>query len=412
MKTTNFIGSLICLTTAAVPASSLAAGALQNHLTPIQPASQTILHPDQGDLDDRFGHAVAVSGNLALVGAPRAEGKGTDSGAAYLFARQKNQWQQIGRLTASDGDPGDWFGYSVSLSGNTAVIGSVFDDDLGTDAGAAYVFTFDGMDWVQTAKLLAENGQSQDFFGIAISQSEGRILIGANHNDEVAPGGGAAYLFANENDNWQQIAQLTASDGGQNDQFGYAVSLSGNRALIGAYNHAVDGVRSGAAYVFEAQQNQWLETSKLIVADGQAGDDFGLAVSLDGETALIGASGKNNRTGMAYLFTMDTPTDWQLTASLSAKNGQPHDQFGSSVSLDQQQALIGAPNALAGNTGSAYRYRFDGRHWSLSVEYSPGNQGEVLFGNSVSQSDNHAIVGAYGMDASLSGTGIAYILER
>ena len=366
------------------------------------------LTPVEGAMDDRFGQAVAIDGSWALVGAPSDDENGPESGAAYLYKRTNGQWLEVQKIIAADGETGDSFGHAVSLSGHTAVIGAVFDDDLGLDAGAAYVFSFDGIEWQQTDKLTADLGDSLDFFGVAISQSDERILIGANHHDAVANSGGSAFVFEQHEGVWNQTARLNASDTGAGDQFGFALSLSGDQALIGAHRHQLTGAETGAAYVFELKEGEWLESAKLSDPAGQHGDRFGIAVSLNDGQALIGASGQQQRQGGALLFESDA-VSWLLSARLMAHDGAAFDGFGLAVSLRDQVALVGAPYAQPGDTGAVYQFRQRAGDWPLNKKHTPAHSGEYLFGISLGQSAEHFLVGATGMDASLTGSGAVYL---
>ncbi|MFC3194966.1 FG-GAP repeat protein [Marinicella sediminis] len=386
-------------------------GPMLNSMSTASNNTSTLLYPETGYLDDRFGHAVAIDGSWALAGAPRDDDNGLEAGAAYLFLWSNNQWTQKAKLLAADGEAGDSFGYSVSLSGNTAVIGAVQDDDLGTDSGSAYVFEFDGLSWQQTAKLTSLDGQYIDFFGISISQSENRILIGASHHDAVAQSGGSAYVFELQGDQWVQTARLNAADGGQGDQFGHAVSLSGDRALIGAHQHQINGTPVGAAYLFEWHMGEWVESAKLSDPNGQYNDRFGIAVSLDDQQALIGATGKNLAQGAALVFAEDS-FGWRHTATLTAMDGTSGDRFGSAVSLLDGSALIGAPYAHDNLTGAAYQFNQSAQLWQQNQPFQPDYVGDHVFGRSLDQSTGHIIIGATGMDASPSGAGAAHLHQQ
>jgi hypothetical protein len=370
--------------------------------------SPNTLTPVEGAMDDRFGQAVSIDGSWAVVGAPGDDENGPESGAAFLYKLINGQWQEMQKIMAADGENGDLFGHAVSLSGNTAVIGAVFDDDLGQDAGAAYVYNFDGIDWQQTDKLTADIGAPLDFFGVAISQSAGRILIGANHHDAVANSGGSAFVFEQHAGMWTQTARLNAADTGTGDQFGFALSLSGNQALIGAHRHQLAGVEAGAAYVFELKEGAWFESAKLTDPLGQHGDRFGIAVSMDQNQVLIGASGQQQRQGGALLFEADA-FSWNLTARLLADDGAAWDGFGLTVSLLNQVALVGAPYAQAGDTGAVYQFKQQSTGWPLHKRHIPAQSGEYLYGISLGQSADYFMVGATGMDASQTGSGAVYL---
>ena len=254
---------------------------------------QAILLPSDGPLDGHFGWSVSLFGDTALIGASIDE---DGKGSAYVFTRTGSNWTQQAKLLASDGGAGDWFGYSVSLSGDTALIGAVQDDDC---KGAAYIFTRTGTTWAQQAKLIASDGTEGRQFGCSVSLDNNTTLIGAKY-DRVCCG--SAYIFTRSDDIWTQQAKLIASDGEGNDNFGYSVSLDGSTALIGAVGDGDNGYQSGSAYVFTRTGSTWLLQIKLLALDGSQNDVFGNSVSLSGDIALIGASGAEGESGAVYVF--------------------------------------------------------------------------------------------------------------
>jgi hypothetical protein len=254
---------------------------------------------------DWFGHAVSISGDVALVGAELDGDKGTYSGAAYVFRWNGSAWAEEDKLLAPDGLRYDFFGFSVSISGDVALVGAYGDDDSGTDAGAAYVFRWNGESWEEEDKLLASDGAAGDQFGHAVSISGNVALVGASWDDNNYTDSGAAYVFRWNGSSWEEEDKLLASDGAAGDQFGHAVSISGNVALVGAYLDDDSGTDAGAAYVFRWNGSSWLEEQKLLASDGDANDRFGSSVSISGDVALVGAFWDDDNStdaGAAYLF--------------------------------------------------------------------------------------------------------------
>src|SRR5579875_695667 len=314
-----------------------------------------------------FGWSVAVSGdgNTALVGAYRANPSGlVAAGAAYVFVRSGTTWSQQQKLTASDAAAGDNFGLSVALSadGNTALVGA-YKADLSsslTDAGAAYVFVRSGTTWSQQQKLIASDAAANDNFGtsVALSADGNTALVGAYKADlpSSLTDAGATYVFVRSGTTWSQQQKLTASDAAANDNFGTSVALSadGNTALVGALNA---NTSRGAAYVFVRSGSVWSQQQKLTASDSVLFDNFGTSVALsaDGNTALIGAynadlPGPTNpirqNAGAAYVF-VRSGSVWSQQQKLIAGDFAANDNFGMSVALntDGHTALVGAPNA-------------------------------------------------------------------
>ncbi|MCG6975904.1 MAG: FG-GAP repeat protein, partial [Acidiferrobacterales bacterium] len=185
-----------------------------------------------GAAGDQFGRSVSVSGDTAVVG---AYAKDSSRGAAYVFTRTGDTWSYQAKLIAEDGVANDLFGFSVSVSGDTAIISAHSDDDNGNSSGSAYVFTRSGSVWSQQAKLIAGDAAANDLFGVSVSVSGDTAVIGASLNDDNGNASGSAYVFTRSGGVWSQQAKLLAADGAANDQFGRSVSVSGDTAVVGAY---------------------------------------------------------------------------------------------------------------------------------------------------------------------------------
>ncbi len=327
---------------------------------------------------DEFGYSASVSADTAAVGAGGAGGGDAYQGAVYIFYRNQGgpgAWGQVAKLTAGGG-AGEWFGCSVSLNGDTAVVGELWADVGGnTNQGVAHVFYRDqgGPDaWGQVAKLTAADGAAYDLFGYSVSVSGDTAVVGASSADV---GGnlyqGAAYIFYRNRGGpgaWGQVVKLVAADGAADNYFGVSVSVSGDTALVGAEWADVGGIAQGAAYVFHRNQggaDAWSQVAKLTATDGEEGDIFGTSVSLSGDMAVVGARGAdvgdNLRQGAAYVFyrNQGARDAWGQVAKLTAADGVGFDRFGVSASVSGDTAVVGAWHAeVGGNTwqGAAYVY--------------------------------------------------------
>ncbi len=256
-----------------------------------------------------LGRSVAVSGDTLVAGSLANNGGGNNSGSVYVFTRSGTVWTQQAILTASDGASGDQFGDSVALSGDTVVIGAGNDDHAGgASAGSAYVFTRSGSVWAQQAKLIASDAAASDNFGISIALSADTTVVGAYRNDHVgAANAGSAYVFIRSGFVWTQQAKLISDDIAASDFFGHAVSVSGDTVVVGAYqdNHPA-GADAGSAYLFTRSGTVWTQQAKLTASDAAASDRFGFAVAVSGGTAMIGAylddHAGGNTAGSTYVF--------------------------------------------------------------------------------------------------------------
>jgi len=367
-----------------------------------------------GASTDNFGESVSISGDTAVVGARFDDDGANASGSVYVFVRSGGTWLQQQKLNASDAAEGDYFGSSVSLSGDTVIIGARGDNDPGTDIGSAYIFVRSGGTWTQQQKLTASDGAVGDEFGYSVSLSGDTVVIGARWDDDAGGNSGSAYVFVRSGGTWTQQQKLTANDAAGGDLFGYSVSLSGDTAVIGAYGDNDAGGDSGSAYVFVRSGSTWTQQQKLTANDAAGGDLFGWSVSVLGDTALIGAPRNDdvgNNSGSAYVFVRSGGT-WSQQQKLTASDGSGNDNFGHSVSVSGNTVIIGArlDNDAGNNSGSAYVFVRSGGTWSeqrkLAANDAAAND---EFGWSVSLSGNVAVIGAPFNDDAGSNSGSAYI---
>ena len=384
------------------------------------------LTADDGASGDNFGYSVATSGGVAVIGAQYGDGNDSASGSVYVYEQQGDgTWLQTATLTADDGASGDRFGFSVALDAGVAVIGAWRDDDdNGTDSGSAYVYEQQGDGtWQQTAKLTADDGASSDLFGRSVATSGGVAVIGAWSDDDNGSWSGSAYVYEQQGDGtWQQTAKLTADDGASNDYFGYSVATSGGVAVIGAYYDDDNGSNSGSAYVFEQQADgTWSQTAKLTADDGALGDHFGYSVATSGGVAVIGAfrdhDDNGSYSGSAYVYEQQADGTWSQTAKLTADDGASQDYFGRSLALDAGLAVIGAysDDDNGYNSGSAYVFeqQVDGT-WQQTAKLTADDGASYdRFGWSVATSGGVAVIGACrDDDDNGSYSGSAYVYEQ
>ncbi|MDX1962407.1 MAG: FG-GAP repeat protein [Pirellulales bacterium] len=364
-------------------------------------AQITKLTPADGAIGDYFGHSVALSGNTALVGSPYDEDNGFGSGSAYLF--NATTGAQLAKLKPADGAMGDGFGGSVALSGNTALVSSRFDGDNGLNSGSAYLFN--ATTGTQLAKLLPADGATGDRFGLSVALSGNTALVGSFQDDDNGSESGSAYLF--DATTGAQLAKLKPSDGAVDDEFGYSVALSGNTALIGSYQDDDNGDASGSAYLFNATTGA--QIAKLLPVDGAARDYFGYSVALSGNIALVGNIGDDdngNASGSSYLF--NATTGVQL-AKLKPADGAAGDNFGISVALSGNAALVGSfrDDDNGTNSGSAYLFAMD------VLDPNPVSGGTITFspitpGVSLTLDDIPSIVNSGGAGSKINVTGFGF----
>ncbi|MGQ9645417.1 MAG: PKD domain-containing protein [Thermodesulfobacteriota bacterium] len=348
-----------------------------------------------------FGSSVAIDGEVAVVGA-RFDG----GGSAYILREAgPGNWQKVAKLTASDVASGDYFGYAVAISGDLVVVGALYGDGNVKDSGAAYIFkeTSPGI-WQQVAKLKNPSGAQYDGFGSSVAIDGDTVIVGEKYGDRSK---GSAFIFEEMSGNWEMITKLIASDGGSGDNFGHSVAISGDTVIIGAaLDDTEKGFNSGSAYIFqEVSPGKWQQVTKLIASDGAASDFFGWSVGIDGGTAVVGARGDDtingSNSGSAYIFQEVIPGKWQEVAKLIASDGADGDLFGFSVAIDGKTVIVGAEGDAEGEDlwkGSAYVFQ----------ERAPGSWQETTkltasdgvaygyFGQSLAVNGRRILVGASG----------------
>lgn len=244
---------------------------------------------------DDFGVSVAISGDHVIVGASFADAA---TGAAYVFRRSGDSWFELDKLTAEDAAAGDLFGASVAISGDHAVVGA-----YGAGAsGAAYVFRRNGDTWDQVDRLTVDDVAAASRFGASVAVSSEHAIVGAPDDDGggTLANAGAAYVFRRNGDAWDQVDRLVASDAARFHGFGLSVSISGDDAIVGAPGGG-DTANAGAAYVFRRIGDAWTEVDALTADDGVQDDFFGVSVAINGDVAIVGAP-TDGAPGSVYLF--------------------------------------------------------------------------------------------------------------
>lgn len=319
---------------------------------------------------DNFGIFASISGDYALIAAPDHN---ENAGAAYVFARDSGAWVEQAKLTANDAAPDDHFSHGVCVSGDFAIIGSPHDDDVGSGSGSVYIFHREGTNWIEGPKLIGSEAEAFDLFGWAVSLDGDYLLVGAHGDDDFGPDTGAVYFFRHAGGHWNEEVKLVASDPAPFDEFGVSVVIAGDYAAVGAPHKDDAGSSSGAVYVFKREPTGWQEKVKLTASDAAAGDFFGGSISMIGDLLVVGAQRNDDaciddphcESGSAYVFRRKGER-WIQTAKLAASDAAKADQFGVSVGVNCNFAIIGAyfdDDACGGepscNSGSAYVYSID-----------------------------------------------------
>jgi len=407
---------------ASVSLSRLALGAIAALLTQAAPAAQplpSIVHgaglstpspfadfADPGGTGQRvviadgaqtdfFGWSVAIDGDTALVGAYGVTVDGhTQQGAAYVFTKTDAIWNLAATLTASDGAAFDTFGERVALSGSVAAIGAYQADG---SKGAVYVFTGSGPHWTQKARLVADDGVANDCLGWSLAATGQTVLAGAPFVMTGQVQTGAIYVFAPSGGAWTQTQKFFPDDINSGDFFGSTVAADGTTAIVAA-DGALVGANygQGAAYVYDGSGGTWTQRARLTADDGAAFDNFGRSVAVSGSTVFVGAPyaviDGNGFQGAAYVFS-GSGSDWQQDQKLVASDGAADGYFGWSVAVSGDNALVGAGSYNMARAGEAYSFARTPTRFEETHAYAGDGGGVDDYGWTVSVSGTGAIVG-------------------
>ena len=408
---------------------------------------QAFLKANNAAASNDFGAAVAASGDTVAIGAP---GRSNDSGAVYIFVREGAIWTQQAFIRASVTGNSDLFGDAVALSGDTLVVGLPGEDSTVpdgpsnnglTNSGAVIVLVRDGTTWSEQAFLKANNADSNDSFGSSVSVSGDTLVVGAPNEESSATGGlidnsapdaGAAYVFVRNGETWFQQALLKADNAEEDDLFGTSVGISGETIAVGAVDEESSATGggsdnstsdAGAAYVFVRSGTTWSQQAFLKADNAIANDQFGFSIGISEDTIVVGANleGLSNF-GAAYIFVRNG-TAWSQQALLRANVNGAADQFGTSVAISGDRVAVGTPledsnsasdptNNSASSSGAAYIFERNGTTWTQTEFLKAGNlQGSDRFASSVAISGNIVIAGAIAEDTTANNSGAAYIFE-
>ncbi len=402
-----------------LPAALIALSGSVAHAQPCSPSQVSMMVADDGEAFDGYGWAVAIDSTTAVVGSLHDSAGASDSGSVYVLTFNGSGWNETQKLAAIGLGTSDGFGDSVAIHNNTIVIGTPGDDDAGSGAGAAYVFTKIKGTWTQTAKLVPPMLAAGDNFASAVDIDNGIIVLSASLTDSMGSNSGAAYVYRFIDGAWTFDTQLVSDDIAEFDHFGIDVAVSGNRVLVGADGDDDNGSTSGSAYIFEFDGSAWSQTAKLTASDGATDDQFGERLDISGNALIIGArydDDSANRSGSAYIF--EHSAGWSQHTKLNAFDPTNSKFFGQDVAIHNGRAIVGAwgERDASGlfNAGAAYAYSRSAGDWTLDNKLTASDQeGGDFYGYSVAVSDDFAIIGADGNDDFWWGpdAGSAYLIE-
>ena len=364
--------------------------------------TQTIIQGSDVTGGDRFGNSVAISDNYAIVGAHLEDVAGISNvGAAYIFKYDGTDWVQTAKLQPDNEQADSVFGMSVDLDGAFAIVGAHLEGKNSLDeVGAAYIFRRNGVEWSQEAKIQANDGQVKDWFGysVAIDGEGGRAVVGVHREgDEV----GAAYIFRRNGVEWSQEAKIQADGGQVKDWFGYSVAIDGDYIVVGAHeaDPVPDVFGGGIAYIFKRIGTTWSQVARIQPNDDDVavGENFGKSVAISGNYAIVSAHRDNingDSVGAVYVFNNDDG-NWSLFAKVQPDDIQEGDEFGYSVDFANDYLVVGTPKKDTGgnDAGVVYIFRRDGIEWVQEAKIQANDvRGGDEFGRSVALGSEYRVL--------------------
>ncbi|MCA9667161.1 MAG: hypothetical protein KC503_16295 [Myxococcales bacterium] len=395
----------------------------------VDPVLVTESYIEKGHGVVRFGEAIALSGDTAVIGSPGDDSKGTDAGAAYVFVRGASGWVEQAKLVASDGAAGDAFGITVAIDGDTVLVGAPRDDDKGSESGSVYVYVRSGAQWSLQQKIVDAAGQADDHFGSAVALDGDTALASIRPNVAGSTGPSSVSVLVRSGSSWSGQGRLVPTSGLTTSFFGGALDISGDTAVVG-------DTHLGVAFVFVRSGTSWSEQQKLaagpgkfgasVAVDGDAmvgcsltGDracyvfrrsgtswseegqlpppttadvDFGRAVDISGSRVIVGAPGAQTDPGEAYVFQRGA-SGWDSGTSLT---GNGRSEFGRAVAIDGDRALAASSEdpTVAPYFGAVYAYAVNGAAWPQDGQLVPSADWSGEFGAALSASKGTLVVGA------------------
>ncbi|MCR9233463.1 MAG: dockerin type I domain-containing protein [bacterium] len=388
--------------------------------------SQTEIPPAPLADADHVGNAIAVDGDFMAVAADKSNLADTDAGVVYIYQRNRNDidnasddtWEYHSTLTAFDAQAGDQFGVSVALDGDTLVIGAFRENSLGNESGAVYVYRLNGSTWEYEEKLTASDGEAGDFFGRSVAIENNIVVVGANYRDSdttTDEDTGAVYVFSRTGSTWSEVQKLTASNAAVLDRFGTAVAIQNGTIFVSAIEAQTSGTspQSGAVYIFHQNAGSWQEAQILSAPDGENNDTFGSDLHVQGNYLGVIAAGDDELKGSAYLFVNRGGT-WEFQQKLTPPESDDADRSVSSIRISGTTLAIGGrySDGNVTDSGAVFVYRLINEQWT-PVQTLKADDGllQDFFGYAVAFSDTEVIVGAPYNDAAGQDTGKFYIFR-
>ena len=375
----------------------------------------TLTAPDAA-ANDWFGSSVAIAGDTAVVAADGDTENGNDSGSVYVFNRSAGVWSLAQKITPGDGGAEDYFGYPLAISGDTFVVAASRSDASAVDAGAVYVYRLSGGVWGLEQKLVASDAGQDDWFGTDVEIDGDTIVVSAPKDDDAANNAGAVYVFTRTAGVWNEVQKVTAADASADLEFGTSVAIDAGTFVVGAERDTHAGTLTGSAYVFQHDGSTWQQSQKLIASEAAAFENFGRSVAIDAGTILVGSDtydGVAVNSGAVYAFVQDAGV-WTQQQRITQLDGTSSDRLGFSLSLVGDTALVGSVGGGGASNvyGAAFVFQRFGDTWIQQSKFvADGDGAHDQFSHAVAHDGTTALIGAYLDDDPLNASGSVYFYD-
>jgi len=377
-------------------------------------SQETKFTPYDAEVEDSFGWSTSADGDFMAITNIYDDDLGIQSGSVYIYNFNGSEWVFQQKITASDGGFAEYFGYDINLSGNKLIVGAYRgNDEFGIETGSAYIYEYNGSIWEETAILQPPGGENDDRIGNCVSIYGNYAVVGAVYDDDLGDNCGAAYLYKFDGSNWVLDEKLTPVELDVNSAFGMSSAISDEYLAIGAGLDVEGGIESGTVYIYKYDGSAWSMDQIISPSDPMADQYFGKSVDIYNNEIVVGAYRDDifgSNSGSSYVF--ERNTSWEQTQKLTPPMGQSDNLFGADVSIDGDDILCGTVNYSDGSyhAGAAFYYHRNNNQWVYqSTIKQPEAVPDARFGVSVSVSDGIGLLGAPYDDENGYRSGAAYI---
>ncbi|KPA13672.1 PKD domain-containing protein [Candidatus Magnetomorum sp. HK-1] len=364
---------------------------------------------------DYFGSAVAISDKYAVVGSKKDDETGKNGGSVYIYEKKDAQWEMVQKFIGDEVSV-TYLGISVELNGDFAFAGAPqYDlDEDHKDIGLVYIYKRQATgEWVQTQKLIPDPIDGVHEFGDSIAAIDDLLIIGASGNLKET---GKAFIFRREGDQWIQEQQIEPEQLDIQDRFGCAVDISSEFIIVGAF---LGNGYKGLAYIFQKVENTWQQIKLLTSPSGKPSSQFGRSVCINDQYAVIGSyldTFEDIKTGVVYVYKRsenieNSENNWELMPTLVENNLEASDKFGISLDLDENLLMVGASkmNSDVVNSGVVLLYRIENDSFTnIKKIVADHPESDVLFGSSLAFSGSNVIIGSEILEGNGPKSGGAY----